>query len=80
MKAIVSLKILEAVVVLLNHNSKEIVYFSLGILINMMLHPPVKKKFGRIIFQETIKVLNDCSINDVEIINCCLRVTITISF
>jgi len=50
MKAIVGLKILEAVVVLLNHNSKEIVYFSLGILINMMLHPPVKKKFGRIIF------------------------------
>ena len=42
MKLIVKYKILEAVVVLLNHNSKEIVYFSLGILINMMLHDPIK--------------------------------------
>ncbi len=42
MKPIVNLKILEAVVVLLNHNSREIVYFSLGILINMMLHEPIK--------------------------------------
>jgi hypothetical protein len=42
MKPIVNLKILEAVVVLLNHNSREIVYFALGILINMMLHEPIK--------------------------------------
>jgi hypothetical protein len=42
MNKILHLKILEAVVLLLNHNSKEIVYFSLGILINMMLHDPIK--------------------------------------
>lgn len=45
MKPIVNLKILEAVVVLLNHNQREIVYFSLGILINMMLHAPIKLIF-----------------------------------
>ena len=46
MKPIVNLKILEAVVVLLNHNSREIVFFALGILINMMLHEAIKFLFS----------------------------------
>ena len=50
MKPIVNLKILEAVVVLLNHNSREIVFFALGILINMMLHEPIKYVFWLEVF------------------------------
>ena len=44
------------------------------ILASQALPNPARKKFGRIIFQETIKVFKDCSINDVEIINCCLKI------
>jgi hypothetical protein len=47
-------KICDAVVILLESNSKDIVYFCLGILINLTLHNEIKTSFGQNIFCSAI--------------------------
>jgi hypothetical protein len=45
-KQITKTKLVEAVIELLKHNNKDIVYYALGIVMNLMLTEDMKYKFA----------------------------------
>ncbi|KRX07299.1 Armadillo-type fold [Pseudocohnilembus persalinus] len=64
----IKFKIVEGVIVILDSNSKEIVYYALGALINLLNNDDIKRLFGVSIIEGVLEILKDCNIEDQEIL------------
>ena len=68
------IKFHEALQILLNHRSREVVYYSIGIQINLTHDPEFKNtQVAADIFKDLIEILEECTIDDVDILNCSLK-------
>lgn len=80
-KAILKIKFEEALIVLLDHRSREIVYYSIGILINLTQDKEFKESSCAIsAFHKLVMLLEECQIDDVDIIGCALKALTNIIF
>jgi len=88
LKFVEKLKYLDALIILLNHNNKDIVFYSLGILTNALSDEEIKyyimnirenwkflsKQYSSEITKPIFQILEDCCMDDYEIITLALRV------
>jgi hypothetical protein len=73
-KQILKLNLYEAVVTLLNHGNKDIVYFCIGIIMNLMLNEEVKASdLKKAVLKNLTQILFDSTMEDYEIISCALK-------
>ena len=71
---IVNIKFYDAINILINHRSRDVVYYSIGILINISQDQTFKKSPVCIeIFYGLIDLLDECCIDDVDILNCAMK-------
>lgn len=70
---IVDAKLHEATFILLESSSKEIVYYSLGVLINLLTEAEFKAKYKLDIVCAVLEILKECSQEDFDIVAIGLR-------
>lgn len=73
-KHIVKIKFHDAVSVLIDHRSREVVYYSIGILINLTQDKKFKTSSACLdIFHSLVELLDECNIDDIDILSCSLK-------
>lgn len=73
-KQIMKIKFHEALNILQNHRSREVVYYSIGIIINQTHDSEFKlTRIATEIFQGLINIQEECTIDDVDILDCSLK-------
>ncbi|CAD8090520.1 unnamed protein product [Paramecium primaurelia] len=72
-KQIMKSRISEGVIVLLDSNSREVVYYCLGVILNLLQDQDFKKKENINIIDYITQVLNDCTTNENDIANLGLK-------
>lgn len=78
-KNLLKLKFHEAVQILLKHRSRDVVFYSIGILINLTVDKEFKEsKTCTEIFFALIELLEDCTIDDIEILGCAFKALVNI--
>ncbi|KAM3134604.1 hypothetical protein pb186bvf_013246 [Paramecium bursaria] len=75
-KQIIKTRVAEGVIVLLDSNSQDVVYYSLGVLINLLVDQDFKLKEIQNIIEPTIQILADCTLNENDIANLSLKVLV----
>jgi hypothetical protein len=76
----IKMKIIDALIILLNSNNKEIVYYSLGALINLSNSEEIKGFYGSGIIEAMVSIINDCGVDESEILLLSLKVFFIINF
>ena len=73
-KQIMKIKFHEAQNILLNHRSREVVFYSIGIIINQTHDADFKlTRIATEIFLGLINILEECTIDDVDILDCSFK-------
>ena len=67
-KYLLRTKLIDGVVVLLSHGNKDIVYLSLGVLMNILNDSEVREKNFREVIPAILALIDDCQLDDVDII------------
>jgi hypothetical protein len=78
-KNLLKLKFHEAVQILLKHRSRDVVFYSIGILINLTVDRDFKESSTCVeIFGALVELLEDCTIDDIEILGCAFKALVNI--
>lgn len=72
-KVVVEAKLHEATLILLESSSKEIVYYSLGVLINLLADTDFKARYKLDIVYAVLDILRECSADDFDVVAIGLR-------
>ena len=72
--ALITYKIADALVLYLAINSKEVIFYVLGVLINIVCNNEIRIQFSNDIFSGVNQVINDCSQNESDLINLSMKV------
>ncbi len=57
----------------MDHNSKDVVFYCLGILINIMNDYEIIKNYFKDCADKILKLIKECSLDDYDILNNCLK-------
>lgn len=72
-KHIIDAKLHDAVIILLDSTSKEIVYYSLGIIINLLMDDEFKSQYRSTLIDMIICILRECQDEDFDVVTVALK-------
>ena len=72
-RPVLDAKLHEAVMILLDSTSREIVYYSLGIIINLLADDEFKSTSSKLLVCSILEILSECQSDDFDIVGVALK-------